>query len=267
VAFSPDGKRLASGGALRFTYEVKVWDAETGQERLTLKGHTMGIRSVAFSPDGKRLASGGGDGAVKLWDTETGQERLNLKGHTDGVFSVAFSPDGKRLASAGQDRQVKVWNTGTGLEVLTLKGHKSAVWAVAFSPDGYWLASGSQDGTVRLWDARPYDADPRFWSREHGPYLSCWRIWGKRLVGRLREEGLREITRTIDEDFRREVGTADTVEFMRQPSFWGSHRPKGARSAPEGNILLRVGLEVVPLQNNRFEADRVTFRLAERPAP
>ena len=56
MAFSPDGKRLASAGQ---DETVKVWDAGTGQEILTLKGHTEHVTSVAFSPDGKRLASAG----------------------------------------------------------------------------------------------------------------------------------------------------------------------------------------------------------------
>ena len=84
---------------------MKVWDATSGQETLTLKGHTGRVTSVAFSPDGKRLASASLDQTVKVWDATSGQETLTLKGHTGWVWSVAFSPDGKRLASAscGQD--------------------------------------------------------------------------------------------------------------------------------------------------------------------
>ncbi len=65
MAFSPDGKRLASASGDR---TVKVWDAATGQETLTLKGHTGDVWSVAFSPDGKRLASASDDRTVKVWD-------------------------------------------------------------------------------------------------------------------------------------------------------------------------------------------------------
>jgi WD40 repeat protein/serine/threonine protein kinase len=161
MAYSPDGKRLAAGsgtwdGAKNawVAGEVKVWDAQTGQELLSLKGHTGGVNGVAFSPDGKRLASGSQDGTAKVWDAQTGQELLSLKGHTNFVLSVVYSPDGKRLASAGEDNTIKVWDAQTGQELLSLKGHTDTIWNVAFSSDGKRLASGSQDGTAKAWDAQ-----------------------------------------------------------------------------------------------------------------
>jgi WD40 repeat protein len=68
VAYSPDGKRLASAGD---DYTVKVWDAQTGQELHTLKGHTDLVNSVAYSRDGKRIASASDDHTVKVWDALT----------------------------------------------------------------------------------------------------------------------------------------------------------------------------------------------------
>jgi Tol biopolymer transport system component len=147
-----------------------MWDAQTGREVVTYKGHADPITRVAFSPDGKRLASvaGYGPGAIvggeiKVWDAETGQELHTLPA---GGFSMAFSPDGRRIAGAGKppmtmrgvggpsgSGEVKVWDAETGRELLTLQGHTSDVRNVAFSPDGQRLASAG-GGEVRVWDAQ-----------------------------------------------------------------------------------------------------------------
>jgi WD40 repeat protein/serine/threonine protein kinase len=154
LSFSPDGKRLASVNEDDNT--VKVWNAQTGQQLLTLKD---ALCRVAFSPDGKRLASASRDNTVKVWDCQTGQELLSLKGHSECVNSVVFSPDGKRLASGSGDwrnvrkpGEVKLWDAQTGRELLSLKGHTRDVISAAFSLDGKRLASGSRDNTVKVWD-------------------------------------------------------------------------------------------------------------------
>jgi uncharacterized protein with WD repeat len=153
VCFSPDGRRLASAGEDR---TVRVWDAASGQELLSLKGHTGAVRSVCFSPDGRRLASAGSDQndqTVRVWDAASDQELLTLKGHTSPVWSVCFSPDGRRLVSAGLDSTVRVWDAASGQELLTLEGNTNGISGVCFSPDGRRLASGGHGGTVRVWDA------------------------------------------------------------------------------------------------------------------
>ncbi|HVO81615.1 MAG TPA: WD40 repeat domain-containing protein, partial [Terriglobales bacterium] len=149
VAYSPDGKRLATCSQ---DGKVKVWDAGSGQELLTLRGHLGSVLGVAFSPDGTRLATASEDGTVKVWDAGSGQELLTLRGHLGSVLGVAYSPDGTRLATASQDGTVKVWDAGSGKTLLTLRGHSGSVLGVAYSPDGKRLATCSQDGKVKVWD-------------------------------------------------------------------------------------------------------------------
>jgi WD40 repeat protein len=206
VCFSPDGKRLASASGgfdvqKRQTYGVvKVWDAQRGQELLTLKGHTDSANGVAWSPDGKRPASTGGGygntGELKVWDAAGGQEVLTLKGHAGPVWSVCFSPDGKRLASAsgdpskkGRPGEVKVWDAQSGQEVLTLKGHTGLtgqVTSVCFSPDGNRLASAGGGefvpSEVKVWDAERGQEILSF--REHKADIDgvCFSPDGKRLA-------------------------------------------------------------------------------------
>jgi WD40 repeat protein len=108
IAFSPDGRRLATGGDEN---TVKIWDVPSGRELHTLRGHKADVYAVAFSPDGGRwIASAGEDSTVKVWDGGTGKLVRSFRGHEALVGSVAFSPDGRRLYSASRDHTVKAWD-------------------------------------------------------------------------------------------------------------------------------------------------------------
>ena len=135
VAFSRDGKTLASGSA---DDTVRLWDVATGRQiGKPLTGHLGPVWSVAFSPDGKTLASGSADDTVRLWDVATGRQiGKPLTGHLGPVRSVAFSPDGRTLASGSLDRTVRLWDVATGQLMGRLESDSGDVMSVAFSPDG-----------------------------------------------------------------------------------------------------------------------------------
>jgi WD40 repeat protein len=152
LAFSPDGKTLASGsGFWDSPSAVTIWDVASGKVRVKV-GEEMPVRSVAFSPDGKLLATGEFDKTAKLRDAATGRVQITLQGHDHLVNSVAFSPDGRILASSDLGNTINLWEVSTGNLRITLQGHTDEVPKVAFSPDGRTLVSGSKDRTARLWD-------------------------------------------------------------------------------------------------------------------
>ena len=157
LAFSPDGKKLASASGSGHG-RVEVWDVVSGAQAWSKLGHfdrgkIEPALCVAFSRDGTLVASGGGDTKLKLWDAVTGnQVGQPLEGHSAWVLSLDFSPDRRRLASSGFDARVLVWDVETGQAGPPLLGHRGPVKAVAFSPDGQTLVSGGQDSTIRCWD-------------------------------------------------------------------------------------------------------------------
>lgn len=155
VAWSPDGKYIASGGGDKHVY---VWEAATGHLVTTYKGHNSAISSIAWSPDGKYIASGSLDGTTQVWNPLTGKTLLT---YTQGAYvnALAWSHDGTRIASAGTD--VQIWNASTGKHIYTYTGHGQKpglyIRTVAWSPNDKLIVSGTNTetggDTVRVWQA------------------------------------------------------------------------------------------------------------------
>jgi WD40 repeat protein len=133
--------------------DVKIWNAETGEEIRTLKGHKFNVTSCSYSPDGGEIVSGDGDGDVKIWNAETGKEIKTSTGHVSMVSSCSYSPDGTRIVSGSYDNTLKIWDANTGKEINALLGHTDVVRACSYSPDGTRIVSGSYDNTLKIWDA------------------------------------------------------------------------------------------------------------------
>ncbi|HEY3026637.1 MAG TPA: WD40 repeat domain-containing protein, partial [Pyrinomonadaceae bacterium] len=183
VAFSPDGRTLATGGVesksnldlaalsgapqkgqkknsakptdpeemmknIKFEAigQVVLWDVATGREIGALKGHGKGVTQVAFSRDGRLLASSSTDNTIRIWDVATQRELRTLTGHSSNIDSLDFSPDSSLLASAGDDGGTFLWDANTGEHLLTL---------ISLDDGGEWMVvtpQGLFDGTPVSWN-------------------------------------------------------------------------------------------------------------------
>ncbi len=170
VAFSPDGKFLATGSDDVHKGYVKIFNLETGNEVKSFK--LSSVRSVAFSPYGKFLATGSFDcytGLAKIFNLETGNEVRSFK-HGREVTSVAFSPDGKFLATGSLYNYAYIFNLETGNEVRSFS--QKYVLSVAFSPDGKFLATGdgcAGNGSARIFNLETGDKVKEF---KHNDYVN-----------------------------------------------------------------------------------------------
>jgi len=158
VAFAPDGLTIA---AASYNNTATLLDVAMGMVKATLR-HPMEVRSLAFSPNGKLLATACGDRLIRVWDVESGSEKLKCKGHKDRILTVAYSPDGKLLLSAGGRDGAKLWGAATGDEKQTWKHGVFYVACAGFSPDGRWAITGGYDGTARVWGVATGELRARF---------------------------------------------------------------------------------------------------------
>ncbi len=152
LAFSPDGRTLASGGGVPSREgELVLWNAADGKPvKTVLPSHSDSIFDLAFSPDGTLLASGGADRFARVFDVASGKVRKSFEGHTHHVLGVSWNRTGRTLASCGADEVVKVWNYESGQQIKTIPGFAKQATALRYPGwDGsFVVASGG--APVRL---------------------------------------------------------------------------------------------------------------------
>lgn len=164
VAWSPDGRTLASGDSLNIS-PIIIWDAQTGKQILTLPTGDIPLYlgGLVFSPDGTLLAAGGSlmdsangqDGGVLiLWNVNSGErERIMTAGmSSQRIMSLAWSPDGHWLAAGTYNGRIILWDMLALQPVASLDGHADQIFGLSWSDDSTLLASSSMDGTVLIWE-------------------------------------------------------------------------------------------------------------------
>ncbi len=154
---------------------LKIWDAATGKERLTLTGHTDEVTACAISADSSFVVSASSDKTLKIWDAANGRERLTLSGHTGYVNACVISPDGSFTVSASMDETLKIWDAATGKERVTLV-LLGALFCVAIHPRLPFTFCGDAGGNVYFIDPVGIAYEPIIVTAAdfgHGPKVRC----------------------------------------------------------------------------------------------
>lgn len=153
VSYSPDGRRLASGGG---DGAVRFWNTTTSMPAHTCLGHKNHILCACWSPDGQNFITADRNGEIRIWDPKTGKARGQpLKSHKKWVTSLAFEPfhldpTCVRMASSSKDHTVRIWNIVTGRLLTVISGHSDSVECVKWGGTGL-IYTGSRDRTIMVW--------------------------------------------------------------------------------------------------------------------
>ncbi len=215
LAFSPDGKQLATGGY----HEILIWDVASGKLVRRIQGAPERVYRLCYSPNGWWLASAGGTpgqaGCVQLWDARTGEPIRELVRTEDAVYGLAFSSDSRYLAAGGCDQTVRLWDLARmGFLKHTFSDHADWVLSVAFSPDGRFLVSASRDKTCKVYDLTKGELLGTFPGHTEAVYAALFTSDGKAVVSAGEDKVLRVWTVAAQPKQQRTIGGHSATVWM-----------------------------------------------------
>jgi WD40 repeat protein len=185
VAFSPDGKRFASGSNDKLVF---LWDLETRKVIKEFQGLSDNIYDVAFSPDGNLLAACSQDKSVRIWNIPEQKLVHLLKGHQDMVLEIEFSPDGKYLLSASGDQAIKLWDMESGEQLYAYLENNGSIPDIEFLPDGKSFVSACMDGSLTIWQLHPEIFVLKYYSEPYEKELKERELFLPRMRGEKKED-------------------------------------------------------------------------------
>ena len=182
LAFSPDGKILASGAGFADS-DIHLWDVATGKEIGKLAGHSSWVSFLIFSPDGKKLTSSSADQTIRIWDVDSQKCLDVLRGHRQEIWSLAKLPGDKTLVSGGKDGTICFWDSSVA------HPHQSRITVPAqnvinsfFAPDGCSLLTLDQQGRVAQWSGADFQQKTPLLEMGTNFYSSCFSLDGRFLA-------------------------------------------------------------------------------------